>query len=109
MEHDQPVPLMDAAVSPLGRVSETLTAPAVAPVPLFLTVMVYVAPVWPWVKLPTCELVTVRSASGRALIVVRSVAESFAVLVSPPPLTPTELATDVGAVFETFTVRVIAG
>ena len=41
------------AVRPLGRVSVKVRVPAVEPGPLGLaTVMVYVSPVSPWVKLP---------------------------------------------------------
>jgi hypothetical protein len=43
------------------------------------------------------------------VIVVGSVAVSFAVLVSPPPDTVAVFVTDEGAVVATFTVRVIEG
>ena len=44
---DQPVPDMDVAVRPLGKVSVTVTVPVVEADPLLLTVIVYVAPVCP--------------------------------------------------------------
>ncbi len=41
----QPVPLMAVAVKPEGRTSVTVTIPVVEAKPLFVTVIVYVAPV----------------------------------------------------------------
>ncbi len=46
----QPVPLIAVALRPTGRVSVTVTVPVEASGPLFLTEIVYSAPVWPWVK-----------------------------------------------------------
>jgi hypothetical protein len=46
------VPEMAVGVKLAGRVSVMVTVPEVAALPLFVTVMVYVAPVWPCVKLP---------------------------------------------------------
>jgi len=105
--HVQPVPLIAVAVSPVGSVSATVTVPLVGPGPTLLTVIVYVAPVCPCVKLPVCVLFTVRSAT--CVIVVGSLAVSLAVLISPPPDTLAVLVTDEGALLATFTVRVMAG
>ena len=55
------MPLIAVAVSPLGRVSVTVTVPLVVALPEFVTVIEYVAPVCPWVKLPVCDFATVRS------------------------------------------------
>jgi hypothetical protein len=52
---------METSVKPEGSVSVTVTAPLVGPVPATCcTVTVYVAPVWPWVKLPVCVEATLR-------------------------------------------------
>src|ERR1051325_11663316 len=96
-----PVPLIAVAVSPVGSVSTTLTAPEVDPAPEFVTVMVYVAPTCPCVKLPVCDFDTVKS--DNCTIVVGSVAVSFDVFVSPPPDTVTEFVTLAGAFDATFT------
>src|SRR5271166_6087054 len=95
---------MAVAVRPVGSVSATVTAAVVGPVPLLVTVIVYVAPVCPWVKLPVCDLVTVRS--GNCTIVVGSVAVSLDVLVSPPPDTVAVFVTLAGALDAAFTVTV---
>src|ERR1051326_144643 len=105
----QPVPFIDVAVRPAGRVSVTVTVAVVGPRPLLLTMIEYAAPVCPWVKLPVWVLLTVRSGTNARLMVVRSVAESLRVLVSPPPETATELVTEDAALLATFTVKVIAG
>lgn len=57
------VPVNPVAVRPDGNVSATVTVPDVGPVPLFVTVIVYVAPGWPATKLPACVLVMVRSGT----------------------------------------------
>src|SRR5436190_1019361 len=66
-EQAQPEPLMPVAVIDGGRASVTLTTPLAGPEPMFDTVIVYVCPVAPCVKLPECETETVRSA-GRQLL-----------------------------------------
>lgn len=108
-----PVPLIAVAVSPLGRTSTTVTVPLLARFPMLATVIVYVAPVSPWKKLPKigpwCVLLTMRSGLGAGSIVVGSEALSFAVFVSPPPETLTVLMTEVAALISTFTTRVIGG
>ena len=103
------VPEIAVAVSPVGRVSVIVTVPVVEAVPLFLTVIVYVAPVCPWLKLPVCVLVTVRSGAVGTTTVVGSLAVLLVVLVSPPPETVAVLVTEEGALPATVTVRVIAG
>src|SRR6185295_14300996 len=104
----QPMPVAAVGVRPAGTVSLTVTVPDVAPAPELVTVIAYVAPVWPCVKLPECVLLIVRSATT-ALIVVMSLLLSLAVLVSPPPDTVAVLVTLLGALPATFTVSVIAG
>ena len=56
-----PVPDIAVAVRPPGNASVTVTVPVVAVEPLLVTVIVYVAPTCPWVKLPACDFVIVRS------------------------------------------------
>ena len=85
----------------------TVIAPLVAAVPELVTVIVYVAPVWPCVKLPVCVFVIVRS--GPPTIVATSVAVLLVVLLSPPPETVAVLVTLAGAVAATVTVSVSAG
>src|SRR5439155_269500 len=101
------VPLIAVAVRPAGSVSVTVIVPLVAVPPLLVTTMLYVAPVWPTLKLTLWLLVMVRS--GGVLIVVGSVAVLFAVFVSPPPETVAVLVTLAGASLATFSVRVITG
>ena len=72
-----PVPLTLGVVKPLGIGSVTVTVPLVAAVPEFVTVMVYVTPVWPWVKLPECDFRMVRSGA-------RTVIDALAVPPVPP-------------------------
>src|SRR3972149_6323899 len=103
----QSVPLNAVAVSEAGSVSVTVTAPLVGPEPLLVTVMAYVAPVCPWVKLPVWVLVMVRS--GNWMTVVGSFAVSLPVLVSPPPETGAGLVTLAGALVATLTVSVMDG
>ena len=103
----QPVPLIAVAVRPAGKVSITVTVLEVAAPPLFVAVIVYAAPVCPWLKLPEWLLDMVRS--GGEAIVVTSLAVSLDVLVSPPPETVTVFVTEAGALLATFTVNVIAG
>ena len=104
--HVQPVPLIAVAVKLAGNVSVTVTVPTVGPGPGLFTVRSYV-PLRLCMKLPTCELVTVRSAAW--MTVVESVAVSLAKLVSLPPEMVTVLVIADGALFATFTVSVIAG
>src|SRR5258708_19471916 len=58
--HVQPIPLIAVALRPVGNTSVTVTAPEVDPVPELPTVRIYVATVWPCVKLPLCVLLIVR-------------------------------------------------
>src|SRR6266567_3962442 len=58
--HVQPIPLIAVALRPAGNTSVTVTAPEVDPVPELPTVRIYVATVWPCVKLPLCVLLIVR-------------------------------------------------
>ena len=60
----QPSPASAVAVKPAGSESTMLTVPLVASRPLLLTVIVYVSPMSPGLKLPTCVEVTVRSGAG---------------------------------------------
>ena len=83
-----------------------MIVPLLAPVPLLVTVIVYVAPVWPCVKLPVWDFAIVRS--GSCVTVVGSVALLLLELVSPPPDTETELVTLEAAFPATSTVNVIA-
>ena len=104
------VPAIAVGVKLAGKVSVMVTVPEVAEPPLFVTVIVYAAPVWPCVKFPEWLLLIVRSGGALdALIVVTSVAVSFAVFVSPPPDTVAAFVTELGALLATLTVRVIVG
>src|SRR6266567_4714861 len=58
--HVQPIPLIAVALRPVGNTSVTVTAPEVDPVPELPTVRIYVATVWPCVKLPLCVLLIVK-------------------------------------------------
>src|SRR5262245_57543770 len=98
---------MAVAVSPPGSESTTVTVPAVAPAPVFVTVKEYVAPVCPRVNTPTCVFVTVRSGSDP--IGVTSDAVLLRMLASPPPVTVAVFVTLAGAVADAFTVNVITG
>jgi hypothetical protein len=120
-------------VSPDGSVSATVTVPPVAADPVFVTLIVYVAPVCPCVKFP--EWLLVIDKKGPALLAF-SIARtwplnrtysfdstaappppdelmlvgSLAVLpAEPPPETVAEFVTLFGAEFKTLTVRVILG
>ena len=82
--HDQPAPLAAVAVNPDGRVSVTVTVPAVGPAPTLLAVRMNVT-VPPGEKLvPVCVFVIVMSGTST---VMESVAESLVRLISDPPLT----------------------
>ena len=105
----QPGPLIAVGVMLAGKVSVTVTVPEVAAPPLLVTVIVYEAPVCPWMKLPGWLLDMVRSGTGAAVITVTSLAVSLDVLVSPPPETVAVFVTEAGALLATFTVNVIAG
>ena len=94
-----PVPANAVAVRPLGSASVIVIALLVAAVPELVTVIVYVAPVWPCVKLPVCAFAIVRS--GPPTIVATSVAVSLVVLLSPPPETVAVLVTLAGALAAT--------
>src|SRR5215470_3261908 len=102
-----PVPLMAVAVSPVGKVSVTVTAPLVGPVPTLLTLTAYVAPVCPCVKLPLCDFAIASFGVSAGLMVVGSLALSLLVLVSPPPETLAALVTEAAAFPATFTVKVM--
>ena len=103
----QPVPDIEVAVRPVGSVSVTVTVPVVEAKPPLDTMIAYVAPVWPWLKLPVWVLVMVRS--GIWPMVVRSLAVSFEVLNSPPPETVAVFVMIDEALLATLTVRVIDG
>src|SRR2546427_177518 len=103
----QAVPPIAVAVKPAGNVSVIVTVPEVAVPPLSATAIVYVAPLWPWTKLPEWLLVMVRSGGG--LMLVTSLAVSLAVLVSPPPETVAALVTEAGALPAPFTPTGVAG
>jgi hypothetical protein len=60
---DQFVPAIAVAVKPAGKVSLIVTAPDVVEPPLFVTVIEYAAPLWPWTKLPEWLLLMVRSGA----------------------------------------------
>ncbi len=105
-EQFQPAPLTPVAVKPLGRKSVTVTVPAVAIFPVLLTVMVYV-PVCPTVN--GSGLWVLVMASTGAVMCVRSLAGSFSVLSSPPPLTFAKFVTEGPPPPFTLTVTVIAG
>src|SRR5689334_1792583 len=103
---------MLVAVRPAGSVSVTVTVvPSVGPaIAALLTVIVYVAPTWPWVKLPAWLFVIDRSAGVAAgLTIVESIAVLFAAVTSPPPLTLALFTCGEVAFAATFTVSVIAG
>ena len=87
--------------------STTVMVPVVGPEPPFETVMVYVSPISPCLKMTEWVFVIVRSAAR--ITVVISPVESFAVLISPPPETTAVLVTLGGALLATFTVTIRAG
>src|SRR5215469_2693567 len=71
MTQFQPLPDMAATVRLEGGTSVAVTVvPSVGPLPALLTVMVKVAPVCPWVKLPECVLVMARAAVGLEGVIV---------------------------------------
>src|SRR5262249_21207696 len=90
-----------------GGESTTVTVPDVVQLHELVAVIVYVAPVSPWVKLPVCDFAAVMSASW--LTAVGSEAVSFDVFDSPPPEIVAVFVTDDAAVALTFTVTVMAG
>ena len=59
-----PLPVIAVAVKPAGMLSTTVTVPDVGAPPAFDTVIVYVAPVWPGMKLPACVLTIARSGDA---------------------------------------------
>jgi hypothetical protein len=82
--HVQPVPVgLPFAVRLLGSVSVTVTVPDVAVLPVFLGVIVYVAPDWPIVHGPLSAFVNARLG---AFTVSVAVAEAVAD-VTPPAVT----------------------
>jgi hypothetical protein len=65
-EHFQPLPVIDTSDKPAGRFSLTVMAPVVAAATCsFATVMVQVAPCWPWTKFPAWVPATLSSGTGR--------------------------------------------
>ena len=61
----QPIPLALVGKRPDGRLSTTLTAPFVAPLPALLTLMAKLAPlVWPRKKLPLASFVICKSGAA---------------------------------------------
>ena len=102
----QPVPAIDTSVRPDGTVSVTVTVPLVGPFPVFLTVIVYAAPVCPCVKLPLCVLAMLRTGGCPLCVtltacpatrreVVRDVADVFSVRLKVMVALPAPLRTDV--------------
>ncbi len=82
--HVHPVPVgLPFAVRLLGSVSVTVMVPDVAALPVFLGVIVYVAPVWPIVHGPLSDFVNARFG---AFTVSVAVAEAV-VDVTPPAVT----------------------
>jgi len=101
-EQFQPVPVADANVKPVGRVSVSVSVPDVGEVPLFVTLSVYV-PVAPITKFPVCEPFAV--SAGAPFTVVGSVAVGE--FEAPPPVALAVLVTLGYAVAITLTVSVI--
>jgi hypothetical protein len=95
------------AVSPTGTTSLTVTVPEVAVAPALRTVIVNVAPTWPWKKLPVCVFVI--ATSGPPITMTESFDVLLAALTSPPPETVAVLISGELAPFPTSTVSVIAG
>ena len=87
--------------------SVTRTVPLLGAPPWLVTVIVYVAPVCPWKKLPVWVFVTVRS--GPAVMPVTSVAVLLAGLTSPPPETVAVFVSDAGALGRHVHGHVIGG
>src|SRR5438552_2070162 len=101
---------LSAAVGdrPVGSVSVTVTAPAVGAAPTLPTGRVEVAAASPWRNGPAGPLPIGRSAAAGATAV-GSLAESLAVLVSPPPATVAVFVTLAGALAATLTEMGRAG
>ena len=80
-----------------GGVSVTVTVPLDGSLPTFETTSAYV-PVPPWTKLPVWLFAIARSGRiGAGVMLVTSLASSFAVFVSPPPATEAWFVTEAGA------------
>jgi hypothetical protein len=81
------------AVIPPGNVSATVTTPAVAAVPAFVTVSVYVAPVWFTVHGPFDAFVTCNCGVLTAVVIVLVQLPVTGHVGSPPPCTVAVLLT----------------
>ena len=83
---DHPAPLALRGDKPAGNGSvTTILEPSVAPLPTLLTTRLYVAVVWPWKKLPTWLLASVRLGAPTARVACAGTCEVPAcTLVTPP-------------------------
>src|SRR5262245_26338032 len=104
-----PVPEMAVSVMPAGKVSVTVTAPAVGATPTLLTVMAYGKFCWPCFGLPVWVLAMARSTVELEVTMVGSLAVLLVALESPPPLTVAVLVTLPGALAATFTMSATGG
>lgn len=86
IEQVHPVPVIAVGVMLEGRESAKLTVPAVAPVPLLVTVIKYCAPLCPCEKFPLCDFVTVKSGTFVPLCGVSTKIARSACGVPPPQL-----------------------
>src|SRR5262249_55668922 len=109
---DQPVPDSPVIVSPGGAVSVTTTCPSVGPPTVefgpttLRTVRAYVSAASPWLKLPVCDRVVLRSADCWIAV---DAATEIGATSSPPPETVTDWLWGVVAFGATDTTSVIAG
>src|SRR5580765_2365686 len=104
--HVQPAPLMAKAVNPVERFATTVMVPEEAILPKLSMNIGKLTLVSPWLTKLVPERAGVRSMIGAA-ICVRSLKESFALLVSPPPETVATFVTVAGALAAMATVRKI--
>lgn len=107
--HVHPVPAIAVAVNSAGKTRTTLTAPVVEPPPLFVALKVNCAPVCPLRNEPGGAIVAAIVMSGTSVTDVKSEAESFAVLTSPPPETVATFVKVIGVRPATVTGMVIGG
>ena len=99
-KQSHPVPLIAVGVKLGGSESVTFTIPTVGPLPTLLAVMVYVAPLCPWVKLPLCVLLIVRSGGEQVLSRIETLAEPLLATARSPFPSPLKspMATEYGLV-----------